>query len=147
MPLNPAARQILQATFKLLSEGERPKVVTIGYLTDAQFSAINSKRMAQGLHELESKEIVFLGRHLYNSRIVKDGYTINDVCDQIESALSSDSMVIATLKMTALRNEAERADRYGNAIKDEAVLELTQRRPKAELFSVIPKGDRNKPKP
>lgn len=147
MPLHADARAILQATFKLLSEGDRPKVTTIGELTEAQFSAINTKRKEQGLHELESPEIVFLGRHLYNSRVVKDGYTIDDVCDQIESALSSDAMVIATVKMTALRSAVGRADRYGNTIKDEAVLELTQRRPKAELFSVIPKGDRNKPKP
>lgn len=147
MPLHADARAILQATFKLLAEGERPRVITIGTLTEDQFSAINVKRLAQGLQELESPEIVMLGRHLYNSRVVKDGYSIDDVCDQIESALSSDAMVIATVKMTALRSTTERADRYGNTIKDEAVLELTQRRPKAELFSVIPKGDKNKPKP
>lgn len=147
MPLNSDARQILQATFKLLSDGERPKVVTIGYLTVAQFSSINDKRATQGLHPLESNEIVLLGRHVYNSRIVKDGYTIDDVCEQIESALSADSLVIATHKMTALRNGEGRSDGYGNVVHDEAVLELSQRKPKAELFSVIPKGDKNKPKP
>jgi hypothetical protein len=147
MPLNPNARLILQATFELLAQGNRPNVATIGTLTEEQFSAINEKRRAHNLQELESPEIVLLGRHLYNSRVVKDGYTIDDVCDQIESALSSGSIVIATTKMTALRSTTDRADRYGNLVKDEAVLELTQRRPKAELFSVIPKGDRHKPNP
>lgn len=145
MPLSPDAREVLQATFELLAQGGKPRVATIGYLTDLQFSEINAKRISQGLHELESKEIVLLGRHLYRSRVEKDGYSIADICDQIESALSDGSVAIATTKMTALRNNVARADRYGNLVKDEAVLELTQRRPKAELFSVIPKGDTNKP--
>lgn len=146
MPLNANARAILQATFQLLKEGGRPNVATIGTLTNEQFLAINLKRKTQGLPPLGSPEIVILGRHLYKSRVIEDGYSIADICDQIESALSSESIVIATHKMTALKNEVGRPDRYGNTIKDEAVLELTQRRPKAELFSVIPKGDKNKPK-
>lgn len=146
MPLSKDAREILRATFELLAEGGKPRVVTIGYLTEAQLADINQKRTDQGLHALESPEIVLLGKHLYESRVTRDGYTIEDVCDQIESALSSESVAIATNKMTALRNKTPRSDRYGNQVRDEAVLELTQRRPKAELYSVIPKGDKNSPK-
>jgi hypothetical protein len=134
MPLIPNAREILQATFQLLAEGGKPRVVTIGVLTDEQFSEINRKRAEMGLHPLESPEIVLLGRHLYKSRVVQNHYTIDDICDQIESALSPNSVPILGNKMTALRNNQPRQDRYGNQVKDEAILELTQRRPKAELF-------------
>lgn len=145
MPLNPDARQILRANLEMLAQGEKPLVVTIGYLTAEQHATINEHRAKQCLPQLESPEVVFLGRHLYNSRAVTDGYSIDDILDQIESAMSASSMVIATHKMTALKNKTERHDRYGNQVCDEAVFELTQRRPKAELFSVVPKGDKNKP--
>lgn len=145
MPLNPDARQVLRASLEMLAAGEKPLVVTIGNLTAAQHAEINAHRSKQGLPRLESSEVVFLGRHLYNSRVVTDGYSIDDILDQIESAMSASSTVIATHKMTALKNKAARSDRYGNQVCDEAVFELTQRRPKAELYSVVPKGDKNKP--
>lgn len=145
MPLNPDARQILRANLEMLAQGEKPLVVTIGYLTVEQHATINEHRAKHRLPKLESSEVVFLGRHLYNSRAVTDGYSIDDILDQIESAMSATSMVIATHKMTALKNKTARNDCYGNQVCDEAVFELTQRRPKAELFSVVPKGDKNKP--
>ena len=43
--------------------------------------------------------------------------------------------------MTALKNPVQRNDGYGNNVNDLGILELTQRKPRAELFSVIPKGD------
>lgn len=147
MPLLPYGRDILRANLECLREGGRPLVATIGTLTQPQYDAINAYRTQYGLPPLGSPEVVFLGRHLYNSRVVKDGYTVDDVIDQIESALSETSCVIATHKMTALRNTVPRPDRYGNHVTDEAVFELTQRRPKAELYSVIPKGDKSKHKP
>jgi hypothetical protein len=52
---------------------------------------------------------------------------------------------MANTKMTALDSVARREDGYGNMVRDRAVLELTQRKPRAELYSVIPKGDTNKP--
>ncbi|WP_256205946.1 MULTISPECIES: hypothetical protein [unclassified Pseudomonas] len=51
-----------------------------------------------------------------------------------------------TIHMTALRSTIGRNDGYGNEIYDEAIFELTARKPKAELYSIVPKGDRNKPK-
>ena len=65
---------------------------------------------------------------------------------QIESALVPDSIVIANPKMTAMQNPQTRDDGYGNAVHDRAIFELTQRKPRAELFSVIPKGDIDPPK-
>lgn len=145
MPLNTNARQILRVSLEMLAQGERPLVATIGYLTVEQHAVINEHRVKQRLPELESPEVVFLGRHLYKSRAITDGYSIEDIIEQIESAMSASSMVIATIRMTALKNKTPRHDRYGNQVCDEAIFDLTQRRPKAELFSVIPKGDKNKP--
>ncbi|MFA9487035.1 hypothetical protein LU276_08525 [Moraxella haemolytica] len=44
------------------------------------------------------------------------------------------------LKSTILRD-----DGYGNMVWDWAIFEMTAKQPKIELFSVIPKGDDNKP--
>lgn len=145
MPLLPDAAEIIRANLMLLANDERPKVVTIGHFTDSQFNAINELRTKHNLPALGSTEIVFMGTHLYRSRIAKNNYTIDDVLDQIVSAMAHTSTVIVTTKMTALKIEGTRADRYGNQVRDEAIFEMTQRRPKAELFSVIPKGDRNQP--
>lgn len=60
---------------------------------------------------------------------------------QVESALSMTSVVKASPKMTTMQNPVERADGYGNQVRDLAVFELTQRKPRAELYSLIPKGD------
>ncbi|WP_293730808.1 hypothetical protein [uncultured Actinobacillus sp.] len=48
-------------------------------------------------------------------------------------------------RATALENPHQRHDGYGNLVNDRAILELTAKKPRAELFSVIPKGDSIKP--
>lgn len=60
--------------------------------------------------------------------------------------MAADAVVAPSAKMTALERATHRADGYGNMVRDRAVLELTQRKPRAELYSVIPKGDTNKPR-
>lgn len=146
MPLYQDAKYLLRANLEAIERGERVRAVTIGVLTGAQFAAINAYRSSAGLPEVENPEIVFLGKHLYNSRVAQDGYTIDDVMDQIESALAETAVAHLNPKMSGLQAAIPRADRYGNTVRDLAVLELTQRKPRAELFSVIPKGDTNKPK-
>jgi hypothetical protein len=44
--------------------------------------------------------------------------------------------------MTALHAARDRADGYGCMVRDMAVFELSARKPRVELYSVIPKGDR-----
>jgi hypothetical protein len=117
--------------------------VVIGALTDAQLAAINAKRV-HDKRPLIVSEVVFIGLHFYNSR-EKDGYSIEDMLDQLESAMSEESVVINTDYMTAMENPIARADRYGNQINDRAVFECTQRFPRPELYSVSPKGDVIKP--
>jgi hypothetical protein len=43
--------------------------------------------------------------------------------------------ILQNTKMTALHNRTGRADRYGNTVKDLAMLEATARHPRVELFS------------
>ena len=88
---------------------------------------------------------MFVGKHIYQSRVLRDGYTIDDVIEQISSALLPDSVVFANKVMTGLQNPRLRADAYGNQVKDLAVFECTTRYPRPELFSVMPKGDRIRP--
>ncbi|MBG2715878.1 hypothetical protein I4549_17345 [Proteus mirabilis] len=143
MPLYPNALEKIRNSLESIARGERPPVIAIGELTDAQFNEIRRLQQEAGLSPLEEKEILFMGRHNYNSR-VKDGYTIDDILLQIESALSVNS-IAQIHRGTFLLNEDCRSDGYGNQVNDKGVLEMTQRKPKCELFSTIPKGDNIKP--
>lgn len=144
MPLNPDAVSLIRKQFEVVQKGQKPQAVVIGTLTEEQLNAINGERAARKL-PLIVAEIKFQGRHIYQSRVVRDGYSIEDVIDQIRSALGETSEIQAVPKMTALVNRTLRQDRYGNNVRDHAVLECTNRHPYPELFSVIPKGDAIKP--
>jgi len=115
--------------------------VAIGTLTDAQLATINARRNEEGLKPIVP-EVLFVGWHVYRSRVLRDGYSIADVIDQIESAMTGEAVVEY---QTWIENPVLRADRYGNLVKDRAILECSVRHPRPELFSVIPKGDRIKP--
>jgi hypothetical protein len=110
-----------------------------------QIEAVNAQQAAEDL-PLSIDEVVFVGRHIYQRRILEDGYMIDDVIDQIESALSEGSVVIANDYMTAIKNPEARADRLGNLVHDEVILECSKYRPNPDIYSVMPKGDKIKPK-
>jgi hypothetical protein len=76
----------------------------------------------------------------------RDGYIIDDVIDQIASGMESAAVALKTPTMTAMENPAPRADRYGNSVRDRIVFECSAQHPRPELYSVVPKGDRIKPK-
>jgi hypothetical protein len=145
MPLAPDALQLIRQNLEQLAKGERPKTITVGNLTPNQLVAINEYRERCEL-PLISGEIFFIGKHVYESRIVGDSYTIDDVLDQISSAFDPTARVINSQKMTAIKNPVKRADRYRNWVNDEAVLECWRHNPRSQLFSVVPRGDRIKPK-
>jgi hypothetical protein len=127
-----------------LSGGQKVKLITIGTLTSEQLNALNADHLDRGLNEM-IEEVVFLGRHLYKGRILRDRYTIEDVLEQISSAMSHISIMVSSKYMTAMQNQNPRADRYGNKVRDKAVFECSVRHPRPELFSVMPKGDKIKP--
>jgi hypothetical protein len=154
MPLFSEAHARIRANLEELKKGNRVRLVAIGTLTNAQLDAINQERAKASAHWPSedpryppmTAEVVFLGRHVFESRIVRDGYTIDDVIDQIASAMDSASVVLDTPKMTAMENPCPRADGYGNSVRDRIVFECSARHPRPELFSVVPKGDSIKPK-
>jgi hypothetical protein len=141
MPLYANGLELIRANLELLKAGERPKVVSIGYLTEAQHQGINAIREKEGQPLLGEPLVLFMGRHLYESRAIKDGYSIDDIMEMVESAMSDQSVPQGSTKMTGMMNHTRRADAYDNQVRDMAVFELYAKRPKAELLSVIPKGD------
>ena len=147
MPLYPNAQALIRANLEALQNGQRVKGVAIGTLTAAQLNAINAERTTEGgaLPPIVD-EVIFFGSHAYQSRVLQDGYTLEDVVDQVLSAMDARSVIVTSPRMTTIQNPTPRTDRYGNQIRDKAVLECTRRHPRAELFTVVPKGDHIKPK-
>jgi hydroxymethylpyrimidine/phosphomethylpyrimidine kinase len=145
MPLYPNAQALIRANLEALQNGQRVRGVAIGTLTPAQLTAINAERAAEGgaLPPI-LEEVIFFGSHVYQSRVLQDGYKLEDVVDQVMSAMDAQSVVVTSPRMTTIQNLVPRADRYGNQIRDKAVLECTRRHPRPELFTVVPKGDYNK---
>jgi hypothetical protein len=154
MPLFKEAFALIRANLEELEKRNRVRLVVVGTLTDVQLDAINQERAtASARWPSEAPryppmvaEVVFLGRHIYESRIIRDGYTIDDVLQQLESAMDPGSVVFKVPTMTAMENPCPRADRYGNWVRDRIVFECSARHPRPELYSVIPKGDAIKPK-
>jgi hypothetical protein len=141
MPLHPNIEDKIRVHLHRVAEGERVKAIAIGRLTDDQHRAISKLRLSVGLPGLDDPEILLVGRHMHQSRVVKDGYSVADVLCQIGNSLAETSIIHGSSKMTIVQSTILRADGYGSMVRDEAVLELFARKPKAELFSVIPKGD------
>jgi hypothetical protein len=144
MPLYVNAGDSLRTNLERIRDGKKVHIVPIGVLTLEQLGAINAGRFVQDLDPIAA-EVVFVGAHIYQRRIVGDGYTIDDVIEQISSAMDDAAIVLDAVNMTLLENPNRRADRYGNMVRDRAVFECSNRHPRAELFSVMPKGDKVKP--
>lgn len=139
MPLFADGLKKIRNNLLQIEAGERPKMVRIGVFTEVQLRLINERRNEDELLPIDPV-IVFVGRHLHKGRCQDDGYTIEEVLVQIESAFSEDSVVDCE-RGTALRNDQGRTDKEGHCIKDEAVFECSQKHPSPELWSVIPRGD------
>jgi hypothetical protein len=144
MPLYDRARALIRANLEAISRGGKPGLIAIGTLTAPQLTAINQILCAGG-HPPTGEEIVLLGRHIYDRRIVDDGYNIEDVLDQVESALAPESVVIQPSAILAIQNPNRRQDRYGNSVRDKAVFRCTSKYLRAELYAVFPRGDSIKP--
>jgi hypothetical protein len=142
MPLYDNAEQLIRGNLSVIKRGKKPNAVVVGYLTDVQMAAINTYRRSRSWEPIE-RDIVFVGTHIYDSRVVKDGYSEDDLIAQIKSALSATCKYIPTQKMTVLQNPTPRESGYGCWVKDELTLECSTRHPRSELYSVVPRGDRN----
>jgi hypothetical protein len=142
MSLYPDAIALIRRNLEELALGKKVRAIAIGTLSERQLGAINQSRQhrADPLPVVIA-EVLFIGQHVYNSRIIRDAYTIDDVMDQIQSAMHEDAAFIPTSKMAAIQNHMRRLDRYGHYVYDMAIFECTSRHPRPELFSVVPKGD------
>jgi hypothetical protein len=145
MPLNADAPQLIRKNLKEIAKGNKVRAVSIGYLTEKQLLALNTDRESRNFPPMIA-EVLFVGAHAYDSRVIRDGYTIEDVIDQIVSAMSEHSVIEIRPKMSSMTNPRSREDRYGNRVKDKAVFECSVRHPRAELLSVYATGARVKPK-
>lgn len=144
MPLAPGAERLIRGCFATIKRGKKPQRVTIGSLTSRQRDDINAERTKRGFVPL-SGEIFFTGKHLYESRIIRDGYTEDDVIRMIQSAMDENCIFLRTQKMTVLQSPNHRESGYGCNVRDELTLECSAS-PLAELYSVVPRGDlKNKP--
>ena len=121
------------------------QLIAIGALSNSQFRQINFERVKLGLPEIVSAEIVYLGRHHFQSRTTQ-GYTCADMLQQLEWAISDHAIPKVVSRGTTLQSAVERPDGYGNMVRDQAILDVTARKPRVEVFSVIPKGDKISPK-
>jgi hypothetical protein len=144
MPLGDNAANLIRANLEDIRDGKKPRPVVIDRLTETQLSAINADRLRRNFAPIVA-EVTFVGRHIYESRCERDGYTIEDVILQITSAMDGAAVVQVSSKMTLMKNLTAREDGYGNQVTDKAVFECTSRHPRPELFSVIPSGDRTRP--
>ena len=145
MPLHKNAETLIRANLKVCAEGKKPRLVVIGFLTQKQLDDINTERKTRDLPPMTS-EVVFDGRHLYRSRCEDNFYTIDDVIEQIVSAMDQSAQVHTHTRMTTMMAISARKDKYGNEqIFDQAVFECTVRHPRPELYSVIPHGDTIRP--
>src|ERR1700748_3591416 len=129
MPLTPDGLAAIRSNLEQIQKGVKPKVVTIGFLTDVQLAAINAHRTTQGL-PLIVAEVVFIGKHLYHSRVTDNGYTIDDVIDQITSAMDASATVLPPTNWTTMQNLQERDDKYGKKVRDLATFECFSKRPR-----------------
>jgi hypothetical protein len=144
MPLLAHAADLIRNNLVRIHRGRKAWPVVIGSLTDTQLGILNAERAQRGFRAMVAK-VVFVGAHIYQSRVVEDGYTFDDVISQIASAMHETSVLRIEPKMNGVVSCVEREDGYGNRIIDWGVLECDMRFPKPELYSVIPKGDKIKP--
>jgi hypothetical protein len=142
MPLYADEVKLIRGNIAVIKRGQKPRPVVIGYLTDKQLEDVNAFRRSRGWEPMD-QDVVFVGTHVYGSRVVQDGYSEDDLIAQIESGFSTSRKYIPTKKMTVLQNPAPRQSGYGCVVKDELTLECSSKFPRSELFSVVPRGDIN----
>ncbi len=85
MPLYSNAERVIRENLAAASQGIKPQTVTIGELSATQLLSWNTVRVKNHLSAVDGT-VFFRGTHIYQSRIVRDGYTVDDVVLQIKSA-------------------------------------------------------------
>jgi hypothetical protein len=146
MPLSEGAKALILKNLMKIHRNRTAYPVTIGYLTDVQLSMLNAERAGRNFKAMTAR-VLFVGAHIYESRVRRDGYSFDDVITQIEGALHETAVFTPGPSMSQIVSCTEREDGYGNRVIDTAVLGCDSKYPHSELYSIIPKRDHNKPKP
>lgn len=92
MPLYEGIEEAIKKNLEDISSGNKPPVLPIGEITQLQHEQINEHREKEGLPPLESREVLYIGRHHFTSRVTGDGYLVQDLLVQIKSGLSEESV-------------------------------------------------------
>jgi hypothetical protein len=147
MGLNQDAENLIRSNLELaanwfaLERTARPRqpIVRIGELSEAQLTTINQQRQEEELPPVVAA-VLFDGRHLYKSRCLEDGYSIDEVIEMIFVAFNDEARV-ASGWSTVLISPTTRVNKAGKIVRDEAVFECQGKLPHPELLSVVPRGD------
>jgi hypothetical protein len=141
VPLYKDGLKKIRRSLELVASKQWSPYEKVGKFTVDQLEAFNAIRIKEGRKPIE-EIIVCNGKHLYNSRCVKDGYSIDEVIEQVEIAFEVATQVEKTRGWaTTLRNPGTRTDSEGHVIRDEIAFECNENHLRASLYSVIPRGD------
>jgi hypothetical protein len=109
LPLFADGLKKIRNSLLLVQEGKHSPFVKVGSFTPEQLKLINEQRGQDDLLPIEAI-IVFNGKHLYKSRCVENGYTIDEVLVQIESAFCATAEVCHDGRSTVMANQIKRID-------------------------------------
>ncbi|OFV50045.1 hypothetical protein [Oligella sp. HMSC09E12] len=124
-----------------ISNGENNKYVRLkDAMTPQQFDSLVTQRKAMDASYPFKNNFIIDLDHIYDTRVLRDGYNIDDVMKQVKSATSRKSEVFVdpARKQNNLINPYGRDDGYGNVVKDRIGIDL---RGVPQYRTVIPKGD------
>jgi hypothetical protein len=144
MPLLADAKALILKNLMTVHRNRTAWPVAIACLTETQLTMLNAERAGRNFKAMTSR-VLFVGAHIYESRVRRDGYSFDDVILQIESALQETAVFTPGPSMSQIVSCAEREDGYGNRVIDTAVLGCDAKYPHSELYSIIPKRDHVKP--
>ena len=140
LPLYADGLKKIRRSMEMASQGQRTWHEKIGAFTPEQLTALNNLRVGEGFPPVEAV-IVCNGKHLWDSRCIKDSYSIDEVIAQIELAFDLVKHPARDRWATVLKSDRQPPDGSGNRITYEMVFECTSKHQNASLFSVIPRGD------
>lgn len=141
--VKPGALDKARTMLEAVARGERASPIELATLSPVQLNALNEARRTKGMPEFSQPDALYNGRHHYQSRSA-DGYSIDEMLNQLESGLADSSRVVNTAKGAELRANFPRLNENGVNVVDSAVL-MSGRDGVPEIFSVIPRGDKKMP--
>lgn len=98
VPLYKDGLKKIRKSLELVASGQWSPYEKVGKFTANQLEAFNAIREKEGRKPIE-EVIVCNGKHLYASRCIKDGYSIDEVMEQVALAFELATQVEKTRGM------------------------------------------------